>query len=109
MVKSHQFLGKKDQCHHSTHLQHGGLELGWNATKFHAVVVLEVTVHPPINNYNLRVNFCDGNFDLIEGDNCFSKVLILFAALFPCTVKTAMKYSGTMSISRSNSRTLCAK
>ena len=111
MEKYHQFLGKKDLCHHSTCLQHDeGLELGQNTTEFHVVVVLEVTFHPPpINNYILRVNFCDGHFDLIGGDNHFSKVLILFRAFFSCTAKTAMKYSGTMSISRSNRCTLCAE
>ena len=44
--KSHHFLGKKETCHHSTLLQCEGLELGWNATKFHVVVILEVTFHP---------------------------------------------------------------
>ena len=57
----------------------------------------------------LRVNFCDGHFDLSGGDNHFSKELILFTALVSRTAKTAMKYSGTISISRSNSHTLCAE
>jgi hypothetical protein len=50
-----------------------------------------------------------GHFDLMGGDNHFSKVLILFTTFFSRTAKTAMKYSGTMSISRSSSCTLCAE
>ncbi len=62
----------------------------------------------PIKN-NCRVNFCGGHFDPIGGDNNFLKEPILFTALVSCTARTAMKYSWTISISRSNSRTLCAK
>jgi len=43
------------------------------------------------------------------GDYYFSKEMILFATLLSCTAKTAMKYSCTMSISRSNRCTLCAE
>ncbi len=107
--KSNQFLGKKDLCHHTTRLQCEGLKQGWNTTEFHVVGVLEVTLPPPINNYNLRIDFCMGHFYLIGGDNQFSKVLILFTAFFSRMAKTAMKYSDTMSISRSNSCTLCAE
>ncbi len=63
----------------------------------------------PIENNNLRVYFWGGHFDLIGWDNNFSKEPILFTALVSRTAKTAMKYSGTISTSWSNSRTLCAK
>ena len=45
--KSLQFLGKKDQCHHSTCLKCEGLGGGCSATEFHLVVILEVTFDPP--------------------------------------------------------------
>jgi hypothetical protein len=64
---------------------------------------------PPIKNNNLSVNFCCGHFDLIGGDNNFSKQTILFMALVSCTTKTMMKYRGTKSINRDNSGTLCAE
>ncbi len=65
-----------------------------------------VIAPPPIKN---RVNFCGGHFDLSGGDNHFSKEPILFTALVSRTAKRAMKYSGTISINRCNSRTLCAE
>ena len=64
---------------------------------------------PPIKNNNLRFNFCGGHFDLSGGDNLFSKEPILFTALVSRTANMAMKYSGTISINRCNSRTLCAE
>ena len=64
---------------------------------------------PPYKNNNLRVNFCGGNFDLSGGDNNFLKKPILFTGLVSHTTKTAMKYSGTTRINRSNSCTLCVE